>query len=515
MINKNVNIYREFFYVYFFSYLAAPLAYFIKIILAKNLSVEQFGILFAIIGFFGLISIFNDLGMSETLNYFGVKFFEKDDFYSLKISFYYSIIMQTLTSIFITIILFLFGQNLLKNFFGVLNFNIFFFFFLYFIFLNLTKPIKIIFNVSKKYSYNNVFTFFEKLLTLIFILIFVFLNLDFKYIGLIFFLPIFILSLIYLHIIFSKDFCNFKKYKFKFDLKLYKKLLRYAFYVFLGSGATLLLGRIDVLFITYFLEIKYVGFYEIALLLAFIISILLTPIVSYLTPLTKSFIEEGKKKSLSILLSNIYKIFFILGLPLCIVFTQFPNEIILFLFGQKFIESSTPLVILSIGVFFCMFFQINFPTLAGLGKVKQRNFILYAAGILNIVLNYFLIQIWGIIGVCISTTIVFIFLSVVSYLLNLKYGIYIKIELLKILKIIFSNIIFFMIVYYLKLNIFFNLGYVIFGINIDTLIKLIVICFISFTIYFSMVFLLKIIDFKSFEKLILQKVFLIISHRKK
>ena len=46
--------------------------------------------------------------MSETLNYFGVKFYERGKWLELKISFYYALFMQTLTAIFISIIIFFF-----------------------------------------------------------------------------------------------------------------------------------------------------------------------------------------------------------------------------------------------------------------------------------------------------------------------------------------------------------------------------------------------------------------------
>lgn len=55
-------------YVFFF--LLAPSGYIIKLLLTNALSVSDFGLLYAIINLMGLISIYNDLGLTECLQYF-------------------------------------------------------------------------------------------------------------------------------------------------------------------------------------------------------------------------------------------------------------------------------------------------------------------------------------------------------------------------------------------------------------------------------------------------------------
>lgn len=55
---------------YIFFFLIAPSGYIIKLLLTNALSVSDFGLLYAIINLIGLISIYNDLGLTECLQYF-------------------------------------------------------------------------------------------------------------------------------------------------------------------------------------------------------------------------------------------------------------------------------------------------------------------------------------------------------------------------------------------------------------------------------------------------------------
>ena len=79
---------RQGFWIYLFTFLAAPLGYLIRILYARTLSVEEFGLIYSIIGFIALISIFNDLGFSETLNYYATRFYEKKQYAKVKGSFF-------------------------------------------------------------------------------------------------------------------------------------------------------------------------------------------------------------------------------------------------------------------------------------------------------------------------------------------------------------------------------------------------------------------------------------------
>lgn len=56
--------------MYLLSFIIAPAGYLIKLMVSRELSVEDIGLVYSIIGFIGLLSAFNDLGLTEALQYY-------------------------------------------------------------------------------------------------------------------------------------------------------------------------------------------------------------------------------------------------------------------------------------------------------------------------------------------------------------------------------------------------------------------------------------------------------------
>lgn len=481
--------------LYLFSYLGAPFGYLIKILYASSFSIQEFGLIYAIIGFFTLISVFNDFGFSETLNYYGVKFYEKKNFRDLSLSFYYAIFMQLISAILLLFIVYFMANFLMHNYFkSSVSSDILLYFLPYFIFINLSVPLRLIFNINEKYYFNSFFMFIQFLLTYLLSLLFIFYKFPLKYIGLTWTISSFILILVYIYLIY-KHFAFLKKIRFEFDFKLYKKLFKYAISVLIGSAAILILSKIDIIFVTYFLNLKSVGLYEIAFSLSTISSLALLPILSLVAPLTTKYIEQKKLKKLNNFITLLYKIFIILGLPLTLVLVIFSKYIILILFSQTYQQAQPLLIILSIGFFFTIFNSVNFYILAGLGKLKSRNIIMYISSFLIIILNYIFMKIFGLKGIAIATSLIYLFMFISSFILIHNYKIKVRFNILFYLKIIFSNLIFLLSIYILKRNLFLNIY-----------IKIFLVVSISFAIYIVLIFLLKIIEFDKLKKLLLGKI---------
>lgn len=80
-----------------------------------------------------------------------------------------------------------------------------------------------------------------------------------------------------------------------------------------------------------------------------------------------------------------------------------------FVFGEQYQDAVLPFNILCIGFFFAAAFRSPAGnTLAALGKVDINLYIACATGVLNIVMDIFLIKTWGSIGAAITSTTVFI-----------------------------------------------------------------------------------------------------------
>ena len=68
---------RRLIIVFFFTFMAAPVSYLIRILYARTLTVEEYGAFYAILALLGLIIVFKDIGLNPALVHFLPKFIKK------------------------------------------------------------------------------------------------------------------------------------------------------------------------------------------------------------------------------------------------------------------------------------------------------------------------------------------------------------------------------------------------------------------------------------------------------
>jgi len=65
--------------VLFFSFLASPLGYAFRLLLSRTLSIEMYGLFYAVLALFATLITYNDLGFGLSAAYFIPKFLAKGD----------------------------------------------------------------------------------------------------------------------------------------------------------------------------------------------------------------------------------------------------------------------------------------------------------------------------------------------------------------------------------------------------------------------------------------------------
>lgn len=88
------------FWLYLFSYLIAPGGYLIRLMIsnAPEVSVADLGVLYSIVGLINFLNVYNDLGLTESLQYFLPKFWIKKQFNQIKTAIRLSIGVQIFTA---------------------------------------------------------------------------------------------------------------------------------------------------------------------------------------------------------------------------------------------------------------------------------------------------------------------------------------------------------------------------------------------------------------------------------
>lgn len=450
--------------VFVISLLAGFLGYVVRLVLARGLSVEDFGLFYAVFAFLALLGVFKSLGFEKSLIKFIPEFLhnKKNDY--IKSSIIYVIAMQfIINSIIITLVYFL-SNYLSINFFHTPKADI------------VLKLMAIAFFIDSfvntlKFSFQG----FQKMtlfagidvIRMLVILLVITIGLKLNY-GI--FSPIasYIITPVILLIVFglillNNIFPQFKSSKFVVDRDLLKKIAKYSIFVMVSGTAAIILGYTDTMVLTYFKGVKDVALYNVALPTAKILVYLPTAVGSVLLPLASELWTKRKDALLKAGMESLYKYSIAITLPLVFVILSFSDLIATMLFGKGYILAAVPMKILSIGMIFLTMHLINVNFFLGIGQPQIQSKILYAAAIFNLITDMLLIPILGTIGAALTTTTSF-FIMMVMGLIDIRKFITIKFPIKIWVKTLLAGIVFVFSIYILKrlivLNVWLETGIV-------------------------------------------------------
>jgi O-antigen/teichoic acid export membrane protein len=105
------------FWLYLFAFLIAPTGYIIKLIAARTMDPEDIGLFYAILGLIGVVSSYNDLGLTESLQYFLPHYLIDKDYIKAKSLLVTTWVIQFVSGIMIGIVLRIMAPWLANHYF--------------------------------------------------------------------------------------------------------------------------------------------------------------------------------------------------------------------------------------------------------------------------------------------------------------------------------------------------------------------------------------------------------------
>jgi O-antigen/teichoic acid export membrane protein len=159
----------------------------------------------------------------------------------------------------------------------------------------------------------------------------------------------------------------------------------------------------DTVMLGYFRTTKEVGVYNAALPTAMLLLMVPNALLSIFLPVITSEHAKRRMDSIRILYITIVKWIGLLGLPILFIMSIFSSPILIKFFGLEYASGGTSLIILSIGYFIFTLFWPASHLIAMIKKTQISFFISLSATSTNILLNWFLIPIYGINGAAIAT----------------------------------------------------------------------------------------------------------------
>ena len=240
----------------------------------------------------------------------------------------------------------------------------------------------------------------------------------------------------------------FKKYfNYSYDKKIEKKIISFSVPLVGLFFCDYILTFSDRIFIHYYLGTENVGIYGANYDLIKQLSLFFMIVQGYIMypRINKAYSNKDRIEFNTLFNYNI-KLFLITFIPLCFFIIYFNNFISNIFLGEAFRYADFPIIPLFSIMFFMWGIKIHhFDYIFQLKeKTKFSFYILFLGSIINIVLNIFLIPIFGLMGALYSTFLAYLFILVFSIILGRQF-IEINFPYLVFLKVIFNLFICFII----------------------------------------------------------------------
>lgn len=196
-----------------------------------------------------------------------------------------------------------------------------------------------------------------------------------------------------------------------FDLSIAKQLIKDSWPLILSMLFIMLYMKIDQIMINEMLGNYAVGIYTVGIKLVETLFFLPSIIVTSLFPA----ILNAKKESLVLYqarLTRLFSFMILLSLPIVLIFFFVSNEIIALLFGQPFESAGDVLLIYAFALPFVFLSVVSSRWFVAENLQKLLFYRALLAVIINVLLNYIFIPIYGIEGAAIATLVTYFFISV-------------------------------------------------------------------------------------------------------
>ena len=388
-------------------------------ILTNYFNPSEFGkieLIFLLINF--LISIMG-FGMEQTQSYF---------YYNNKLKFSKNDLISNILNFkliwsFIILFIFIFCSSIISLF--IFNqqedLKIFITVFLIAFFMSFSYQLLLIYRLDFNPIKYVLYTIIESLIRIFTILIFL---LYFQK-GIQEYFYSFLFSYLILFLILLYEFRNFIKINFQYNI--IKKLVKYAIPLLPLTFLWFIISITDRIYINYFLNLTILGLYSIAAKFVLGVNFLIDIFHKSWWPIIMKGINDDFLIYNS-LFNKVLKFYFCISI-LILSLLNLTSETIFYIFtGEEYHQAYELFNILILQPFF---FGLFYITSIGMWKDNKNLFILYSViiiSIINFILNYYFIPIFGAKGAAYSTVFSFLILNLISFIFS---SIIIKIKINK------------------------------------------------------------------------------------
>jgi len=379
----------KWFWAYVFVIFTAPLGYLLRLLASNTLSVADVWIFYGVLSLISLLYSYNDLGLTESMQYFLPRYRLEGKKWQIKNTIWLSLLMQMITWIIIFSLLFFNAEWLaIHHFHEIAATNVIRIMSFYFLWYNLLQVSNSIFVAFQDTFSSGLLNFSNMFSVLIFSIIFwLCASFNVSLFALSWIIWVGMWISIWIILIFRKYNHIIQLPREKIDKELISTQFKYAVWVFLTTNVSMLLWNIDQQLVVNKLWAESSWYFTNTLSLLNIFVTVVSPLICLLFPIATELSTRKEKQKFQQLESSMYTHFVFLAIVIWWLFLIFWQEISVLLYGEKFRFSGELLQILWPCLIFHCLSWLNFSLLAWLGKIKERFRILLVSLVVNVTCN--------------------------------------------------------------------------------------------------------------------------------
>lgn len=380
-------------------------SYIIKIILAKVLGADEYGLYSLGLMIFGISATVSVIGLSSSIPRYIAFFTTHRDTHGRDSNIAHGSYIVLFMSIVICIVVFIAADVLARDVFSTPELGGILRFFAFIIPLEaLTIYLNSVIRGVKIAKYRVITQDLGRpVLLFLLILIFFALGLSLQLVLALYLTSSAVMLFLTLYVTFRKAIPDFQHHGF--SMATLRALIGFSLPLFLTQMLLLVVTWTDTATIGIFYPAEAVGIYNVAVPTVYFISVLTDAFNFLFMPSVTELFAAGKKRELQLTYSNITRWAFTTTLPIFLFFVIFSGPVCTTVFGSVYYAAAMPLAILAFGKLTYILSGPSGTLLIALGKT--RSVLAYSAltAGLNVVLNILFIPSWGINGAALATMI--------------------------------------------------------------------------------------------------------------
>ncbi|MEK6809670.1 MAG: oligosaccharide flippase family protein [Nanoarchaeota archaeon] len=386
--------------------IASLISYGARVVLARKLGPEEYGLFASVLAFISFFLFFRDLGLGTALVNYIAKSRVQEKYNGIKTAIVSVFLMQLLTSSVFVIMAIIFSEFLSVHYFKVPESRIVLLIMVISVMTTILYGIiKELLNAFQKnlfYSLlepaKNFFIFLPTILLLHYGYGIMAAAIPYTFVSV-------ILFFIFLPFVYKE--LSFFKHKLENLKGTTKELLLFGLPLMAADIGGKVIGYTDTLMLTYYSSLSEVGIYNVILPSALFFIQISRSVSAIIFPISTELHLKKDMAKLAQGISLLYKYCFALVIPVIFALFAFVDKFLLLFFGQEYVSGALAFRILLVGCMFFVLTSVNNVIISSMGQPKEVTKIVFYSALLNVLLNLFFIPWFGIQGAAAATAIAY------------------------------------------------------------------------------------------------------------